>query len=405
MSRVTERFLEYVKFDTQSSVSTGTTPSTEKQLVLAKALHDELISVGMKDVTLDANGYVMATLPANTEKKIPTIGFISHMDTAPDYSGKDVNPQLIEYKGGDIKLNENTLLKVKDFPEVEEYIGKTLITSDGTTLLGADDKAGVSEIITAMEYLINNPEIKHGTIKVAFTPDEEIGEGADHFDVEKFGADFAYTVDGGALGELEYENFNAAGVKVIINGRNVHPGSAKNKMINSQQIAMELHNLLPFNERPEYTCDYEGFFMLSDMIGTIEKSTMTYIIRDHCRSKFEDKKNLFKEVVDFLNKKYGEGTVEATIKDQYYNMKEKVEPSIHIVETAVEAMKSLNIDPIVVPIRGGTDGARLSFMGLPTPNLFTGGHNFHGKYEFIPIDSMEKAVETIVKIITLYAEK
>lgn len=405
MSRVTERFLEYVKFDTQSSVSTGTTPSTEKQLVLAKALHDELISVGMKDVTLDANGYVMATLPANTEKKIPTIGFISHMDTAPDYSGKDVNPQLIEYKGGDIKLNENTLLKVKDFPEVEEYIGKTLITSDGTTLLGADDKAGVSEIITAMEYLINNPEIKHGTIKVAFTPDEEIGEGADHFDVEKFGADFAYTVDGGALGELEYENFNAAGVKVIINGRNVHPGSAKNKMINSQQIAMELHNLLPFNERPEYTCDYEGFFMLSDMIGTIEKSTMTYIIRDHCRSKFEDKKNLFKEVVDFLNKKYGEGTVEVTIKDQYYNMKEKVEPSIHIVETAVEAMKSLNINPIVVPIRGGTDGARLSFMGLPTPNLFTGGHNFHGKYEFIPIDSMEKAVETIVKIITLYAEK
>lgn len=405
MSRVTERFLEYVKFDTQSSVSTGTTPSTDKQLVLAKALHDELISVGMKDVTLDKNGYVMATLPANTEKKVPTIGFISHMDTAPDYSGKDVNPQLVEYKGGDIKLNENTLLKVKDFPEVEEYIGKTLITSDGTTLLGADDKAGVSEIITAMEYLINNPEIKHGTIKVAFTPDEEIGEGADHFDVEKFGADFAYTVDGGALGELEYENFNAAGVKVIINGRNVHPGSAKNKMINSQQIAMELHNLLPFNERPEYTCDYEGFFMLSDMIGTIEKSTMTYIIRDHCRSKFEDKKNLFKEVVDFLNKKYGEGTVEVTIKDQYYNMKEKVEPSIHIVETAVEAMKSLNIDPIVVPIRGGTDGARLSFMGLPTPNLFTGGHNFHGKYEFIPIDSMEKAVETIVKIITLYAEK
>lgn len=405
MSRVTERFLEYVKFDTQSSVSTGTTPSTDKQLVLAKALHDELISVGMKDVTLDKNGYVMATLPANTEKKVPTIGFISHMDTAPDYSGKDVNPQLVEYKGGDIKLNENTLLKVKDFPEVEEYIGKTLITSDGTTLLGADDKAGVSEIITAMEYLINNPEIKHGTIKVAFTPDEEIGEGADHFDVEKFGADFAYTVDGGALGELEYENFNAAGVKVIINGRNVHPGSAKNKMINSQQIAMELHNLLPFNERPEYTCDYEGFFMLSDMIGTIEKSTMTYIIRDHCRSKFVDKKNLFKEVVDFLNKKYGEGTVEVTIKDQYYNMKEKVEPSIHIVETAVEAMKSLNIDPIVVPIRGGTDGARLSFMGLPTPNLFTGGHNFHGKYEFIPIDSMEKAVETIVKIITLYAEK
>ena len=405
MSRVIERFLEYVKFDTQSSTKTGTTPSTEKQLVLAKALCEELKNIGMSDVSLDENGYVMATLPGNIDKKVPTIGFISHMDTAPDYSGKNVNPQIIKYEGGDIKLNENTVLSPKDFPEVEEYIGETLITSDGTTLLGADDKAGIAEIITAMEYLINNPEIKHGTLKVGFTPDEEIGEGADHFNVEKFGADFAYTVDGGALGELEYENFNAAGVKVTINGRNVHPGSAKNKMINSQQIAMELHNLLPYNERPEYTEGYEGFFMLCDMVGTVENTAMSYIIRDFFKDSFEKKKSLFKDIVELLNKKYGENTIEVEIKDQYYNMKEKVEPTIQIVETAVEAMKALEINPIVVPIRGGTDGARLSFMGLPTPNLFTGGHNFHGKYEFIPEKSMEKAVETIIKIITLYAEK
>lgn len=405
MSRVIERFLEYAKYDTQSSVSTGTTPSTEKQLVLAKALYEELKSIGLSDVSLDENGYIMATLPANTDKKLPTIGFISHMDTAPDYSGKDVNPQIIEYKGGDIQLNENTVLSPKDFPEVEQYIGKTLITSDGNTLLGADDKAGISEIITAVEYLKNNPEIKHGTIRIGFTPDEEIGEGADHFNVEKFNADFAYTVDGGALGELEYENFNAASAKVVINGRNVHPGSAKHKMINSQQIAMELYKLLPQEQKPEYTEGYEGFFMLSDMVGTIEKTTMTFIIRDFFKDTFEGKKKLFSDIVEFLNVKYGEGTVEAQIRDQYYNMKEKVEPNMHIVDTAREAMESLGITPIVVPIRGGTDGARLSFMGLPTPNLFTGGHNFHGKYEFIPVESMEKAVETIIKIITIYAEK
>ncbi len=405
MSKVIERFLGYAKYDTQSSDSTGTTPSTASQRVLGEVLFEELKRIGMSDVTIDENNYVMATLPANTDKKIPTIWFISHMDTAPDYSGKDVKPQMVNYEGGDIKLNANTVLSPVDFPELNDYIGKTLITTDGTTLLGADDKAGISEIVTAMEYLIANPDIKHGTIKVGFTPDEEIGEGADHFDVEKFAADFAYTVDGGAVGEIEYENFNAAGVEIVINGRNVHPGSAKNKMVNAQQIAMELNGLLPVNARPECTEGYEGFFMLCDMVGTVEKTTMSYIIRDFFRNTFEEKKTLIKEIVELLNKKYGAGTIEISVKDQYYNMKEKVEPVIHVVDTAVEAMKALDIEPIIVPIRGGTDGARLSFMGLPTPNIFTGGHNFHGKFEFIPVDSMEKAVETIVKIITLYAEK
>ncbi|MEG1255563.1 peptidase T [Clostridium sp.] len=405
MSKVIERFLGYVKYDTQSSTSSGLTPSTASQRILAEVLVEELKQIGMSDVTIDENSYVMATLPANTDKKLPTIGFIAHMDTAPDYSGKDVKPQMVNYKGGDIKLNENTILSPVDFPELNDYVGKTLITTDGTTLLGADDKAGISEIVTAMEYLIANPNIKHGTIKVGFTPDEEIGEGANHFNVEKFTADFAYTVDGGELGEMEYENFNAAGAHIVINGRNVHPGSAKNKMINSQQIAIELNSLLPVNQRPEYTEKYEGFFMLANMEGTIEKTTMSYIIRDFFKDTFEVKKNLIKDIVELLNKKYGEGTVELALKDQYYNMKEKIEPVIHVVDTAVQAMKALDIEPIVVPIRGGTDGARLSFMGLPTPNLFTGGLNFHGKFEFIPVDSMEKAVKTIVKIITLYAEK
>lgn len=405
MSRVVERFLEYVKYDTQSDTKSGTTPSTAKQRILGEALVSELKSLGLSDVTIDDNGYVMATLPSNTDKDVPTVGFIAHMDTAPDYSGKDVNPQIVHYNGGDIKLNATTSIKVENFPEIENYIGKTLITTDGNTLLGADDKAGISEIVTAMEYLINNPEIKHGDVKIGFTPDEEIGEGADHFDVEKFGADLAYTVDGGALGELEYENFNAAGVEIKLVGRNVHPGSAKNKMINSQQIAMELHSLLPCDQRPEHTEDYEGFFMLCNMSGTIENTSMTYIIRDHSREKFEEKKKLLENIVEFINKKYGEGTAEVKIKDQYYNMKEKIEPVMYIIDTAVEAMKSLDIEPIIVPIRGGTDGARLSYMGLPTPNMFTGGHNFHGKYEFICEESMEKAVETIVKIITLFEEK
>ena len=405
MSRVVERFLDYVKYDTKSSTTTKTTPSTEGQRILGNALVEELIGIGLSDVTIDENGYVMATLPANTDKKIPTIGFVSHMDTSPDYTGKDVNPQRIEYTGGDIKLNEDTILSPKQFPELEKYKGKTLITTDGTTLLGADDKAGISEIITAMEYLISNPDIIHGTVKICFTPDEEIGEGADHFNVEKFGADFAYTVDGGEIGELEYENFNAAGVEVRIKGRSVHPGSAKNKMINSQDIAMELQGLLPAAAKPEFTEGYEGFFMLSHMTGTIEDTSMVYIIRDFFKESFEAKKKLFNDIADMLNKKYGEDTVEVVIKDQYYNMKEKIEPVMHVIDTAVEAMKALDIEPVIVPIRGGTDGARLSFMGLPTPNLFTGGLNFHGKFEFIPVDSMEKAVETIVKIITIYAER
>lgn len=392
MSKVVERFLNYVAYDTKSDTSTGVTPSTPGQMVLAKKLVEELKEIGMSDVTIDENGYVMATLPANTDKEIPTIGFIAHMDTAPDYSGTNVKPQFVEnYDGGDIKLNGTTVLSPKDFPELTEYIGKTLITTDGTTLLGADDKAGISEIITAMEYLINNPEVKHGTIRVGFTPDEEIGEGANHFDVEKFNAEFAYTLDGGGIGEIEFENFNAAGAKIVVNGRNVHPGSAKNKMINSQFIAMEFNSMLPAIERPEHTEGYEGFYMLTNFKGSVERTEFGYIIRDFFKESFEARKANILKIAEELNKKYGEGTVEITVTDSYYNMKEKVEPVMHVVDTAVEAMKALNIEPKIVPIRGGTDGARLSYMGLPTPNLFAGGHNFHGKFEFVPTESMEKA--------------
>jgi len=406
MSKVVERFLNYVAYDTKSDTSTGVTPSTPGQMVLAKKLVEELKEIGMSDVTIDENGYVMATLPANTDKEIPTIGFIAHMDTAPDYSGTNVKPQFVEnYDGGDIKLNGTTVLSPKDFPELTEYIGKTLITTDGTTLLGADDKAGISEIITAMEYLINNPEVKHGTIRVGFTPDEEIGEGANHFDVEKFNAEFAYTLDGGGIGEIEFENFNAAGAKIVVNGRNVHPGSAKNKMINSQFIAMEFNSMLPAIERPEHTEGYEGFYMLTNFKGSVERTEFGYIIRDFFKESFEARKANILKIAEELNKKYGEGTVEITVTDSYYNMKEKVEPVMHVVDTAVEAMKALNIEPKIVPIRGGTDGARLSYMGLPTPNLFAGGHNFHGKFEFVPTESMEKAVELIVKIIDLYTNK
>lgn len=406
MSKVVERFLSYVAYDTKSDGETGVTPSTPGQMVLAKKLVEELKEIGMSDVTIDENGYVMATLPANTDKNIPTIGFIAHMDTAPDYSGANVNPQFVEnYDGGDIKLNQTTVLSPKDFPELKDYIGKTLITTDGNSLLGADDKAGIAEIITAMEYLINNPEIKHGTIKVGFTPDEEIGAGADHFDVEKFNADFAYTLDGGGIGEIEYENFNAASAKIVVNGRNVHPGSAKNKMINSQFIGMELNSMLPAEERPEHTEGYEGFYMLNGFSGSVERTEMSYIIRDFFKDSFEAKKANIIKIAEELNKKYGEGTVEITVKDSYYNMKEKVEPVMHVVDTAVEAMKALDIVPKVVPIRGGTDGARLSYMGLPTPNLFAGGHNFHGKFEFVPTESIEKAVELVVKIIDLYTNK
>lgn len=407
MSKVTERFLKYVKYDTKSDENSTTVPTTKTQLIFAKELSEELKQIGLDDVSIDEKGYVMATLPSNIDKDTPVIGFIAHMDTSPDMSGKNVNPQIVEnYNGEDLTLNKekNIILSPKDFPELKNYIGKTLITTDGTTLLGADDKAGVAEIVTAMEYLISHPEIKHGTVKIAFTPDEEVGKGADYFDVKKFNADFAYTVDGGPIGELEYENFNAASVKIIVNGRNVHPGSAKNKMVNSMEIAMELNSLLPENEKPQYTEGYEGFFHLTSFNGTVEKTSIHYIIRDHDKSKFEHKKELINKIVEFLNLKYGDNAVNIEMKDQYYNMKEKIEPVIEIVNTAKKAMEEVGITPVISPVRGGTDGARLSYMGLPCPNIFTGGHNFHGKYEYIPTFAMDKAVDVILKIIELHAK-
>lgn len=404
MEKVVERFLKYVKEDTKSDEESRVTPSSSGQMIFAKNLGKELESIGLKSVSVDNNGYVMAELPSNIGEKVPTIGFIAHMDTAPDMSGENVNPKIIDkYDGKDIILNEkdNIVLKVADFPEIKDYVGKTIITTDGTTLLGADDKAGVAEIVSAMEHLVNNPDIKHGNIKIAFTPDEEIGEGADHFDVEKFNADFAFTVDGGTIGELEYENFNAAGAKVTIKGRNVHPGSAKNKMINSMLIANEFMFMLPDNEIPSETEGYEGFYHLISMKGDVEESKLSYIIREFDKEKFEGRKNLLKIIASSLNDKYGENTVELEIKDQYYNMKEKIEPVKHIIDMAVKAMEECEVTPNIVPIRGGTDGARLSFMGLPTPNLFTGGHNFHGRYEYIPTFAMEKAVDVILKMIEL----
>jgi tripeptide aminopeptidase len=405
MYNVVERFLKYVKFDTKSDENTRVTPSTKGQFVLASELKKELEELGLENVSLDKNGYVMATLPKNVDEEIKTIGFIAHMDTSPDMAAANVNPQIVEnYDGKDIVLNEkeNIILSHKDFPEITQYIGKTLITTDGTTLLGADDKAGIAEIMAAIQYLVKNPQIPHGTIKIGFTPDEEIGEGADHFDVEKFGADLAYTVDGGEIGELEYENFNAASAKIHIKGRNVHPGSAKNKMISSMHIANEFINLLPNNERPEYTEGYEGFYHLISISGEVEESNITFIVRDFDRNKFESRKKLLISTAEFINEKYGDNLVEVIIKDQYYNMKEKVEPVKYIVDIAYKAMEEVGINPKVSPIRGGTDGARLSFMGLPTPNLFTGGHNFHGKYEFIPTFAMEKAVDVILKIVEIY---
>lgn len=407
MKKVVDRFLNYVAIDTKSEYDSPDFPSSKKQFELANLLVKELNELGLKDVSVDENCYVMATLPSNTEENVPAIGFIAHMDTSPDMSGENVKPKIVEnYDGRDIILNKenNIVLSPKDFPELKNYIGQTLITTDGTTLLGADDKAGIAEIMTAVEYLVNNPQIKHGDIKIAFTPDEEVGRGADYFNVEKFNADFAYTVDGGGLGELEYENFNAAGVKLVIKGRNVHPGSSKNKMINSIEIAMELNSMLPENQKPKYTEGYEGFFLLSSLSGEVEETKASYIIRDHFKDKFEEKKALMQKVVDFLNHKYGEGTVHVEIKDQYYNMKEKIEPVMHIVDTAKRAMEDLGITPLITPVRGGTDGARLSYMGLPCPNLFTGGHNYHGRYEFICTESMEKAVEVILKIVELYSK-
>lgn len=407
MYSAVERLLKYVKFDTKSDENTGVTPSTGGQLVLGKELKKELEELGLKDVSMDDNGYIMATLPKNIDKEVKTIGFIAHMDTSPDMTATNVNPKIVKnYDGKDIILNdkENIVLSPKDFPEITNYIGKDLITTDGTTLLGADDKAGLSEIMAAVEYLVKHPEIPHGNIKVGFTPDEEIGEGADHFDVKKFGADFAYTVDGGPIGELEYENFNAASAKIFIKGRNVHPGTAKDKMINSMHIATELIDMLPCSERPEYTESYEGFNHLISINGEVEGTKLYFIIRDFDREKFEKRKKLLLSSADFLNEKYGDGVVAVDLKDQYYNMKEKIEPVKYIVDTAYKAMEEVGITPIVSPIRGGTDGARLSFMGLPTPNLFTGGHNYHGKYEFIPTFAMDKAVDVILKIVKLHSK-
>ncbi|MGL5575026.1 MAG: peptidase T [Sarcina sp.] len=407
MKKVQDRFLEYVKLDTKSDESTRVTPSTKGQLVLGEKLVGELKEIGLSNVHIDEFGYVYATLPANTDEKLPTIGFIAHMDTAPDMSGKDVKPQVIEnYQGQDIVLNEElkVYLAPSSSPELKNYIGKTLITTDGTTLLGADDKAGLAEIMTAMEYLIDHSEIKHGDIKVGFTPDEEIGEGADHFNVKEFGADFAYTMDGGHVGELEYENFNACTVKIDITGRNVHPGYAKNKMINSIMVAHEFMLELPLEEVPEKTAGYEGFIHVMDVKGCIEKANMVAIIREFTEDKYVAKQKLFKEIEEKLNARYGEGTVKVEIIESYRNMKEKVEPVMHIVETAKKAMEMADIVPHVRPIRGGTDGARLSFMGLPCPNIFAGGENFHGRHEFVAIESMEKAVETIVNIVKIYGK-
>lgn len=400
MKKVEERFLEYIKIDTKSDETTKVTPSTKGQLEFGKVLASELKNLGLSDVKISNDGYIYATLDGNLDKKVPTIGFIAHMDTAPDMDGKCVNPKIVEnYDGKDINLNDSVILSPEFSPELKGYIGQTLITTDGMTLLGADDKAGVSEIMTAVEYLINHPEIKHGDIKIAFTPDEEIGEGADHFDVEGFGADFAYTLDGGHIGELEYENFNAATATVLIKGTNVHPGYAKGKMVNSMMLAHEFISKLPLDEVPEKTEKYEGFSHLISMSGEVEETKLVFIIRDFFEDTYESRKERFVEIEKELNKKYGENRVTVEIKDSYKNMKEKVEPVMYIVDMAKKAMESANVTPLVKPIRGGTDGARLSFMGLPTPNIFTGGENFHGKYEYIPVESMRKAVDVILNIV------
>ena len=401
-----ERFLKYVGFDTQSDPESEKFPSTDKQLVLLKYLAEEMKSLGMEDVEMDSYGYVMGTVPVSPgyeDKKV--IGFISHVDTSPDMNGADIRPQVIEnYDGGDIRLNEELIMTLKDFPELSFFKGHTLITTDGTSLLGADDKAGVAEIMTAAEYLLTHPEIKHGKIRIGFTPDEEIGRGVDFFDVKRFGADFAYTVDGGFEGELEYENFNAAGAKIMIQGRNIHPGYAKDKMVNALQVAADLNSQLPACERPEHTEGYEGFYHLTGISGGVENATMEYIIRDHSREKFEAKKNYLLDVVDFLTKKYGEGVITLNLRDQYYNMREMVEPHPEVIDIAMKAMEEAGVTPLVRPIRGGTDGARLSYMGLPCPNLFTGGMNFHGKYEYCSLNTMQKAMRTILNIARLWAE-
>jgi tripeptide aminopeptidase len=405
MEKLVERFIRYARINTRSDENSKSCPSTTGQLALANMLADEMKEVGLQDISIDKNGYVMATLPANISKEVPVIGFLAHLDTSPDYKAENIEPQMIDHTGKAIILNkkENIVLSPLEFPIINNYIGQKLITTNGTTLLGADDKAGIAEIMTAMDYLIRHPEIKHGQVRIAFTPDEEIGRGADKFDVKKFNAKFAYTVDGGVLGEIEYENFNAAKAKITIQGLNVHPGTAKNKMKNSMLIAMELNNMLPASEVPEHTEAYEGFFHLTDITGNVESTSINYIIRDHDLKLFNKKKDLLIKIVDHLNLKYGPRTLTLIMVDQYYNMKEKIEPVFEIVILARKAIHAIGITPKIIPIRGGTDGSKLSFMGLPCPNLFTGGHNFHSRYEFIPVKSMEKAVEVIVKIVEMNA--
>ena len=398
---IVERFLKYVSFDTQSAEDSETTPSTEKQWILARYLKEELEGIGLTEVEIDEHAYVYATLPANTDKPLPTVGFIAHMDTSPDCSGRDVKPRIVkDYDGGEIVLDEaaGIVTSPKKFPELLDHVGEDIIVTDGHTLLGADDKAGIAEIVQAMAYLIAHPEIKHGRIRVGFNPDEEIGLGAHRFNVEKFGCDFAYTMDGGELGELEFENFNAASAKVEVTGVSVHPGYAKNKMVNAARVATEYASLMPAAETPERTAEYEGFYHLLGMNGNVEKASLTYIIRDHDRARFEERKEYAAAVGELLNKKYGAGTVKVTLADQYYNMREKVEPVMHIIDTALDAMKDCGIQPRVRAIRGGTDGAQLSFKGLPCPNIFAGGLNFHGPHEFLPIPSLEKASMVVVKI-------
>lgn len=406
MEKISDRFLRYVAVDTQSDPESDTQPSAAKELDLLKMLNEELLAMGIES-TIDEYGYVMASIPSNCDKDIPAVGFIAHADTSPDASGADIHPQIIpDYNGCDVPLNgvPGLSLKVEEFPELAEYKGQTLITTDGTTLLGADDKAGIAEIMDAVQYMVEHPEFKHGPVKIGFTPDEEIGRGVVKFDVARFGADYAYTMDGGALGELEYENFNAASAKVRIQGCNIHPGYAKGKMKNAILIGMELNALLPVEQRPEYTCGYEGFFHIYDFKGSVEEAVFTYIIRDHDMALYENKKTVIRKCVDFINEKYGPDTASVEIRHQYYNMRKEVEPHYHIVEKAVKAMEMASVKPKIQPIRGGTDGANLSFMGLPCPNIFAGGYNFHGKLEFIPVESMEKASQVILNIISLYAE-
>lgn len=407
MENTTDKFLRYVAFDTSSDPDSQSQPSTNKQFALLEQLRKELDAMGVKQVEVDRYGYLMATIPSNMEGDIPAIGFIAHVDTSPDAPGRGIKPRIIEnYDGKSIVLNEEKGMELNpdEFPEIRDYIGQTIITTDGTTLLGADDKAGVAEIMSAAEYIMAHPEFKHGDIKIGFTPDEEIGRGVDRFDVARFGAKYAYTMDGGAIGELEYENFNAASAKLHIQGRNIHPGYAKNKMLNAILIASELNGMLPVEQRPEYTDGYEGFIHITRFTGVVEEAELQYIIRDHDFSLFERKKKMIQECADFINLKYGANVVKVDIKDQYYNMKKEVEPHYHIIEKAVEAMRAAGVKPNIRPIRGGTDGARLSFMGLPCPNIFAGGHNFHGKYEYVPVQSMEKATEVILNIIRNFAE-